>query len=211
MEDLVKKYAFYILGNLEHIKRTIELATMAMEIDGDLCEVGTYIGGNCAIMGELCKHYKKDKTIYLFDSFEGIPYPTEEDTVIPGEPEGIERTGELKSTGVSVATLEWVQRVLTMSGYPNFVIMKGWVQNSIKPALAILKKIAFLRIDLDLYAPTKYTLENLYDRVVKTGIVFVHDYETLPGCRQAVDEFLKLHPEITPTVDTIGGGVWWVK
>ena len=207
IDALISKYAFYILGTKPNMKCTIEIIQDAVEIEGDFCEVGTYIGGNCAIMGELCTHYGKDKKIYLYDSFVGLPYPTKEDLVIPGDPEGVERTGELKSTGVSVAPLEWVNRVLDMSGYKNYEIVAGWVQNTLPNNN--INKLAFLRLDLDLYVPTKIALAELHHKVVNGGYVFVHDYATLPGCKQAVDEFLDKNKTIKPTVDAEAGGILW--
>jgi hypothetical protein len=213
IDRVVEDFRFYILGNIPHIKQTIDLIEKTVNVEGNYCELGTFVGGNCAMMGYILNYHGKDKIIYMYDSFEGIPYPTEEDKEIPGDPEGVTRTGELKSTGVSVASLPWVLKTLKLSDYPlsNFKIIKGWVQNTLPETIDKVKPLAFLRLDLDLYAPTKLGLEYMYDKVVKGGYVFVHDYTILAGCKQAVDEFLEQHPEINPVVTVEGGGIYWVK
>lgn len=50
-------------------------------------------------------------------------------------------------------------------------------------------KIALLHIDTDVYEPVTI-LENMYDRVVKGGIIMFDDYGTFPGETKAVDDFL---------------------
>lgn len=197
-QDYIDKYCFYILGSEADMNATIDLARKAIEVDGDFCECGSYLGGNCAIFGDMCKYYEKNKKIYLLDSFEGIPYPTECDNIIPGDPQGVERTGELKSTGVSIASLDTVEKVLNLSSYDrdNFIIIKGWLEDTLPKHVNTISSLALLRIDVDLYRPTKLCLDYLYDKVVSGGYIIVHDYHTLGGCKKAVDEFLIDKPEI---------------
>ena len=50
-------------------------------------------------------------------------------------------------------------------------------------------KIALLHIDTDIYEPAKVILENLYDKVVKGGVIAFDDYGTFPGETKAADDF----------------------
>ena len=52
-------------------------------------------------------------------------------------------------------------------------------------------KIALLHLDMDVYEPTKFALENLWDRLVRGGLVIVDDYNAVGGATKAVDEFLE--------------------
>lgn len=52
-------------------------------------------------------------------------------------------------------------------------------------------KIALLHIDTDIYEPAVAILENLYDRIVRGGIVVFDDYGTFPGETKAVDVFFQ--------------------
>jgi len=40
------------------------------------------------------------------------------------------------------------------------------------------------------YEPTKVALENLWNRVVRGGVVVIDDYNAVGGATRAVDEFL---------------------
>ncbi len=48
-------------------------------IPGDIVECGMYNGGSAALMASACIRSPLDRTIWLFDSFEGLPQPTEKD------------------------------------------------------------------------------------------------------------------------------------
>lgn len=50
-------------------------------------------------------------------------------------------------------------------------------------------RIALLHIDVDVYEPSKFILEQLWERVVRGGIVMLDDYATIEGETRAVDEF----------------------
>lgn len=215
-EVIIERVKSRVLGTIEHMKQTAEIAELACKLEGDMCECGCYNGGMSAIMGYMCAKAKVDKKIHLYDSFEGIPYPTVQDIEIPGNPVGVTRTGELKSTGISVANFETLYHMLYLSEYPisHYIINKGWIQYTLPATLENIDKLSFLRIDVDLYIPTKISLELLYDKVVPGGYVLVHDM--IPGCKQALDEFIEDHPEIELTTcrtegNHIGEGGWWWK
>ena len=52
-------------------------------------------------------------------------------------------------------------------------------------------KISFAHIDLDVYLPTKFSLEYVFPRLLDGGAIILDDYGswTTPGVRKAVDEF----------------------
>lgn len=56
------------------------------------------------------------------------------------------------------------------------------------PCLGI-GRIAYLRLDGDLYSSTMEALEALYHKVSPGGFVYVDDYGSYNGCRAAVDRF----------------------
>ena len=71
----------------------------------------------------------------------------------------------------------------------------GWFQDTLPAVSELIKEVAILRLDGDLFASTKVCLEWLYDKVVPGGFVIVDDYGTYEGCRKAVDEFLDSREE----------------
>ena len=44
-------------------------------------------------------------------------------------------------------------------------------------------KISFLHLDLDVYEPTKFVLNKLYNRVSKNGVILIDDYGQIKGKR----------------------------
>ena len=53
-------------------------------------------------------------------------------------------------------------------------------------------KIALLHLDLDVYEPTRFALNNLYKYIAKNGIILLDDYSHIQGATLAVDEFIKI-------------------
>jgi hypothetical protein len=52
-----------------------------------------------------------------------------------------------------------------------------------------VKDIAFLRLDGDLFVSTWDPLAAFYDRVIPGGYIYVDDYGSFNGCREAIDKF----------------------
>jgi len=48
-----------------------------------------------------------------------------------------------------------------------------------------------LHLDLDVYEPTKFILEKLYNKVSKGGIILIDDYGQVPGATKATNNFFK--------------------
>ena len=75
--------------------------------------------------------------------------------------------------------------------YPeNCCICKGFFPESAK---GVEDTFLFVNLDADLYAPTLAGLEFFYPRMVKGGIILVHDYfsKAFFGAKDAVREFCK--------------------
>ncbi|KAI9011504.1 hypothetical protein BC832DRAFT_550878 [Gaertneriomyces semiglobifer] len=66
-------------------------------------------------------------------------------------------------------------------------VLKGWFSDSLPHAP--IKRISYLRLDGDLYASTMDALTALYDKVSIGGFVYVDDYGSFNGCREAIYEF----------------------
>jgi len=72
-------YADTMIGlkRLQNIKHCV-LDTIENEVKGDLIETGVWRGGATIYMRALLKAYNiKDKTVWVADSFEGLPKPDE--------------------------------------------------------------------------------------------------------------------------------------
>jgi hypothetical protein len=132
-----------------------------------------------------------DRELHLFDTFEGMPPPTEEDVRLGGPPAAELLATRPKTAKVwAIADLDDVRAGMAQAGYPAERIHyhPGLVEDTI-PAGAP-ERIALLRLDTDWYASTRHELEHLYDRVPAGGVVIIDDYDYWDGSRKAVDEFI---------------------
>src|SRR3954447_14883152 len=162
------------------------------DIAGTLLECGVWRGGSMqAAALALLGRGVTDRDLHLFDTFEGMPEPSERDRRHDGEPAAdiLARSPRTGKTW-AVAGLEDVRAGMAETGYPSERIHfhPGRVEQTI-PAEAP-EQIAILRLDTDWYESTRHELEHLYARVPAGGVVLIDDYGYWEGARQAVDEFL---------------------
>ena len=162
-------------------------------VEGDMVECGVWRGGSMqAVARTLLGRGVDDRELHLFDTFEGMPEPTEEDRRVGGRTarELLESSPQTPRSVWAIADLPDVQAGMARTGYPAERVHyhAGLVQDTI-PAQAP-EQIALLRLDTDWYESTRHELAHLYDRVPSGGVIIVDDYDYWEGSRKAVDEFL---------------------
>jgi hypothetical protein len=134
---------------------------------GLYCEFGVYSGSTINFIAS-----RIPKTIYGFDSFEGLPEDWQ-----PGVEKG---TFQMKN-------LPRVRK--------NVELKKGWFNQTI-PAFALehREKCSFLHIDCDLYSSTKTVFDLLGDRIVKDTVLVFDEFFNYPGWKdgefRAFQEFV---------------------
>lgn len=149
-------------------------------IAGDIVECGTARGGSAALLGLAMKEAGLDRTLWVFDTFEGIPPPTRAD---PDYETAVLYTGQFRGELAEVTSLFDRLGILEKAH-----LIKGNFEDTI-PCCDV-GAIAVLHIDGDWYASVKFCLDHLYDRVSAGGIIQIDDYGHWAGARKAVDEFL---------------------
>jgi O-methyltransferase len=162
-------------------------------VPGAIVECGVWRGGSVkAAALTLLARGVSDRELHLFDTFEGMPEPTEKDVRRDGKP-ATEVLASSSRSGVfwAIADLDDVRAGMAETGYPQDRIHfhPGRVEDTV-PAQAP-ERIAILRLDTDWYESTRHELEHLYDRVPSGGVLLIDDYGFWQGARQAVDEFLE--------------------
>lgn len=166
-------------------------------IDGDFVECGVWKGGSCMIMAkELIKQNDLNRTIWLYDTFEGMTQPTSADVEIETGIKGkallsnVEKTTE-KYNMWAYAPIEEVRNNMLKTNYPidNIKYIKGKVEDTLKSSVP--NKIALLRLDTDWYESTKVELEVLYPLITKGGILIIDDYGHFEGAKRAVDDYFR--------------------
>ncbi|TAK66833.1 MAG: macrocin O-methyltransferase [Dehalococcoidia bacterium] len=165
------------------------------QLPGAFVECGVWRGGGAAMMAlaNLAEAAER-RVIHLFDSFEGMPAPSQE---LDG-PEAARLMAEAAQRGVAcnaAAPEEALRLIVERAGYPEaFVrVHQGWFQDTLPADRDGIGPIALLRIDGDWYDSTRVVFEQLYDRVAPGGVIVIDDYGHFEGCRRATDEFLARH------------------
>jgi hypothetical protein len=131
------------------------------------------------------------RSLYLFDSFEGLPQTGEGDA----------RFG----SGQYAASFDKVKSYL--AAFPQVHIYKGFFPATSAPVAD--KRFSFVHLDVDLYEPTRDALHFFYPRVNPGGMFMVHDYLWAEGVRKAVKEFFSTRPE--PIIELAGAYCGVVK
>jgi len=153
----------------------------ARNVPGDVVECGTARGGSAALMGLALKELGAARTLWVFDSFAGIPPPTDSD---PDKHIAELYTGDFRGE------LDDVRALFERLGILERVrLVKGLFQDTV-PGCAV-GPIAVLHLDGDWYDSVMVCLEHLYDRVSRGGIIQIDDYGHWEGARKAVDEFMQ--------------------
>lgn len=195
--EIYKKVKPYTMTSPERIFSLCNAVQYIHEknIEGDIVECGVWKGGSMMAIAEtLLSSGDTSRNLYLFDTFEGMTPPTDNDVDISGVSAEslLERSDKMKDESVwCCASLEVVKSAVNGTGYPSNKIhfVKGMVEQTI-PDFAP-PKIALLRLDTDWYESTKHEMEHLFPRLSKGGVLIIDDYGHWQGARKAVDEYLE--------------------
>ena len=188
-------YTMIGLARLNNIQACVE-DVIQNGVEGDLIETGVWRGGATIFMRAVLKaHRVTDRTVWVADSFEGLPALTEKDTAFKDDTYVDVATlndGGPLQLGLAVS-LDRVKENFNKFGLLDNQVrfLKGWFRDTLRTAP--IKKLSILRIDCDLYQPTRDVLNALYSKVSRGGYVIVDDYNGWPHCKQAVDDFRKAH------------------
>lgn len=156
-------------------------------LPGAVCEFGVAQGATSALLANEIRH--TDKQLWLYDSFQGLPPPTEKDRLI----DDIFGYGEMQAyAGTMAVPQHHVERRLNAVGFPpeRVQIVPGFVEDTLKTD-RLPAQICFAFLDMDLYEPIRVTLDAIAGRVPVGGVVVVHDYKFFSaGVQAAVEGFV---------------------
>ncbi len=153
-------------------------ALNSKKIKGNMATFGVREGGTAKL---ICQAINGERKIYLFDTFEAYPEISDEDN---------------KDYFLKVRSAIGIKKIKEyLKNYKNLIFCEGVFP---KDTSNIIKdeKFCFVHIDLNLYVSTKETLEFMYLRMSKGGIMLFDDYFFLKGVRKSVSEFFKNKPEV---------------
>ena len=159
-------------------------------IPGDLIETGVWRGGATIFMRAMLKaRGVTDRTVWVADSFEGLPEPDAEKFPIEAET----HSGSLMTKVYDhfAVDLEAVKSNFRAYGMLDNQVrfLKGWFKDTLPTAP--IGALAIMRLDGDYYESTTDALTNLYDKLSVGGFAIIDDYaeDAWTHCRRAVDDF----------------------
>lgn len=190
------------LKRLNNIQFCVE-DILKNNIPGDLIEAGVWRGGATIFMRAILKsHNDTNRTVWVADSFEGIPDSTHP---MDQAQRGLHLDKRLAISKEEVSAN--FQRYDLLDNQVRF--LKGWFKDTLP--IAPIKQLALMRLDGDLYSSTMDSLEALYPKLSIGGYVIIDDYGVLNEARQAVHEYREKH-NIHDKIHWIDhSGVYWKK
>jgi len=168
------------------------------KISGVIIEVGSALGGSSLVIASA---KRQNRSFLIYDTFEGMPSPTEMDGDDAHARYEIITTGKAKGLGKqqyygyqSNQIKKFMERFMDF-GFSieenNIKLIKGLVEETLK----VDEPVALAHIDCDWYSPVKVSIERIVPFLSTGGRLIIDDYYHWSGAKKAVDEFLMGHPE----------------
>ena len=168
-----------------------QLLRLTADVPGDTAECGVFLGASSWLICRSNRNSGPAKTHHGFDSFEGLSAPGPSD-------------GGYWEAGNLTAGEQACRK--NLAEFPSVRLYKGWIPERF-PEVAD-RSFSFVHLDVDLYEPTRASIEFFYPRLSRGGLLVCDDYgfTTCPGATRAIDEFLADKPEKMLALPD-GGGV----
>jgi len=193
-KDIIRAVRMRTMTSSEKLFALISAVRYVVEHDipGDLVECGVWRGGSMqAAAMALLQAGSTARDLYLFDTYEGMPPPSDIDRRRDGRTAAELLASADRTAPVwAVAHLDDVREGMAAVGYPDDRVhyVRGMVEDTV-PTRAP-QTISILRLDTDWYASTRHELTHLYPRLSSGGVLIIDDYGYWQGSRRAVEEFL---------------------
>jgi O-methyltransferase len=180
--------------------------TIGKGLPGAFVECGVWKGGSSMMIALTLRQLGiTDRDLYLYDTFEGMSTPTENDVSIVGDKADVMLEQNDKSAGIwAYSALEEVKANMQITGYPADRIhyVKGKVEDTIPGVIPA--SIALLRLDTDWYESTRHELIHLYPLLASQGMMIIDDFGHWEGAKKAVMEYFEGQPLLLNRLDYTG-------
>jgi Macrocin-O-methyltransferase (TylF) len=189
------------LANVEQCMQSV----LEAGVPGDFIETGVWKGGTTIFMrGFLRAHDVTDRKVYVADSFQGLPEP--DLTQYPAD-QGL----DLHLWPNLSISLDEVRANFARFGLLDRQVefVEGWFRDTLPPLRG--HSWSVIRLDADMYESTIDALRNLYDGLAPGGWLIIDDYQDIPACRRAVDDFRDERSIEEPIVTVDWSAVCWQK
>ena len=191
IQEIVTPNTMVPQGRIDSLNQCMQ-TVISSNIPGDFVECGTWRGGLAALMLHHIVKNNLETTLYVYDTFEGMPAPSLKD-----DPRAMERYNQTRDGEFSdwcradMATVKNTLSQVTADVDKHCVLIQGMVEQTLDDYNAnSAPSIALCRVDTDWYESTKKEFEVLYPKISPGGFMIVDDYSDWSGCKLAVDEYL---------------------
>lgn len=177
-DNIYRQCRFYSTFQMAHYAASLPV--------GDVIECGCWHGHSTVAIATILAEKGFSGRFHVFDSFEGGL------SAFTAKDESFFRLSDLeKSAMVKVFQSDFVFVKSVTARFGFVELHRGWIPQSF--ASFALAPIKFVHVDVDMYEPTKASLEFFWNSVVPGGCIVVDDYNhaVFEGATRAVDEFLR--------------------
>jgi O-methyltransferase len=189
---------------LDNIQRCVE-DVLARGVPGDLVEAGVWRGGATILMRGILEAYGvRDRTVWVADSFEGLPPPDAER--YPADAGALWHVADRLAISLDEVRANFARYGL-LDDQVRF--LKGWFKDTLHTVPD--SEWAVIRIDGDMYGSTMDALTALHPNVSLGGYVIIDDYLAIDACRRAVDDYREQNGIDDPIEEIDWNGVYWQR
>jgi hypothetical protein len=171
------------LRRRDRFRRLLQEFGRVLLLQGLVAECGCASGLSSFLLCSRLKQHDRsfDGTGYeVYDSFQGLSEPQPKDALEPGADELVAQS---LVAGKFAFSIERVQQ--SLSGFPKVTYGPGWIPQAFPKDE---RQYRFVHVDVDLYQPTRDSLEYFWPRLVPGGVLVCDDYNW-SGAKRAVEEF----------------------
>lgn len=209
--DICKKNTMVPQAHLIYLEKLIAELNKN-NVPGALVECGVYKGGCVMWMAHCQKKDHMNRSIYLYDTFEGMTFPGSD----KDDPQARKIWSETQANMYhrdydkwhgqnkwAYCPLDMVKDNMTLVNYTPSKIryVVGDVCQTLNKAENQPDQIAILRLDTDWYESTKKEIDVLFPRLSVNGYLIVDDYYAWKGSKTATDEFLSVNKGNVQIID----------
>ena len=190
LSRVLEKVKAFTLLSFERLWNLYTLAKRVCQEDipGNFVECGVYKGGSSALLAWVIKNYsRRPRKVYAFDTFSGMPQPTEVDR----DHRGVFANDTPYGAGALAAPISENLEVISkeLGVWDLIVPVQGLFANTLPAYRNQVGEIALLHADADWYQSTIDIFRHLYEQVSPQGFIQIDDYGHWQGCRDAVHDF----------------------
>lgn len=196
--DAIRHFA--VLARRQLLKRFlahVELFKLALDVPGDIAELGVFRGAGLMTWANLLETYcigDRTKIVYGFDNWKGFG------ELAPEDGRADESAGKTAGGFNPERYLDELQSAIAIFDTDRFIpakarvkLVPGEIEQSVPAFVAERPGVRFslVHFDCDLYRPTRAALDSLWDRISRGGVLVFDEYAIAdwPGESRAVDEF----------------------